>query len=58
MTVLSSRGSFDEKEAKQVSIQLASALGHCRERGICHRDIKPENIMLVNDTDDGVALRA
>jgi serine/threonine protein kinase len=57
MSVLNSRGSFAEKEAKHVCIQLASALAHCHDRGICHRDLKPENIMLVNDTDDGGTTR-
>ena len=40
---------FDENEAIDLILQLASALGHAHSLGLIHRDVKPKNIMINND---------
>lgn len=45
-----SRGKiFDEREAIDVTIQVAKALGHAHAQGLIHRDVKPKNIMINKD---------
>ncbi|HVS39436.1 MAG TPA: serine/threonine-protein kinase [Gemmataceae bacterium] len=43
---------YEEKDALEIIIQIAQALGHASKRGLVHRDVKPANIVL---TADGVA---
>jgi serine/threonine-protein kinase len=43
---------FEEREAVDVVLQVAQALGHAHRRGLIHRDVKPANIVL---TAEGVA---
>jgi serine/threonine-protein kinase len=43
---------FEEREAVDIVLQVAQALGHAHRRGLIHRDVKPSNIVL---TADGVA---
>src|SRR5687767_5081489 len=43
---------FSEKEALDITIQIAEALAHAHRRGLIHRDVKPKNIIL---TPQGVA---
>ena len=38
-------GSFSEKEARRVLLQIARGLLYLHSHQICHRDIKPENIL-------------
>ncbi|HRS71945.1 MAG TPA: serine/threonine-protein kinase [Anaerohalosphaeraceae bacterium] len=40
---------FSEKEAIDIVLQLASALGHAHSLGLVHRDVKPKNIMISKD---------
>lgn len=40
------RGSFDEKAAVNLGIDICSALEHYEKRGTVHGDIKPENIFI------------
>jgi serine/threonine-protein kinase len=43
---------FSEKEAVEITLQIAQALQHAHRRGLIHRDVKPANIIL---TLDGIA---
>jgi serine/threonine protein kinase len=46
------RGSYPEKRALKVAIQIANALHHAHQAGLIHRDVKPKNILI---TKEGVA---
>ena len=43
------RGKLSEEEAKQIMVQIASALQFIHSTGFLHRDMKLENIFLMND---------
>ncbi|KAG2205143.1 hypothetical protein INT47_002237, partial [Mucor saturninus] len=43
---LNEKGKLSENEAKNIFVQIASALSWCHARNICHRDLKPENILM------------
>src|SRR5690242_2427169 len=54
------RGPLPEREAVELSIQIARALGFAHEHGLVHRDVKPQNVLLNGDgrakvTDFGIA---
>lgn len=42
------KGSYED-EVVRFGVQLADALAHSHQRGICHRDIKPSNVLLAFD---------
>ena len=46
---------LDETWAKQLALQLLSAVAHIHSRGIAHRDIKLQNILVDQNTDDRTA---
>jgi len=43
---LNIKGFLDEKEAKQVLVNLLSGFLELLKHGIIHRDLKPENILI------------
>ena len=42
---------LSEKRAKEISLQLASALYYLHSFGIAHRDLKPENIIMEDNSE-------
>ena len=50
--IISTKGSFTEKDACVIMKQLMSAICYSHQNNIVHRDLKPENILMDNDTDD------
>jgi len=47
--VLDCQGTFDEKTALRIVLEVAEALRFMHERGLTHRDVKPANIILTAD---------
>jgi len=43
---------YNEKEARDVTKILLSAVGYCHSRDVAHRDLKPENLLLQSPDDD------
>lgn len=50
-SALSSRGTFSEKEAVKIVLQVTDVLAAAQRFGMVHRDLKPENIMLTYEGD-------
>ncbi|XP_073973365.1 MAP kinase-interacting serine/threonine-protein kinase 1-like isoform X3 [Rhodnius prolixus] len=50
LTRIQERGRFTEREAAEITRDLASALKFLHAKGIAHRDLKPENILCVSRT--------
>jgi eukaryotic-like serine/threonine-protein kinase len=53
-------GPLPEREAIELGLQVARALGFAHENGLVHRDVKPQNVLLNGDgrakvTDFGIA---
>jgi predicted Ser/Thr protein kinase len=54
------KGRLEVREALEVAIEVARALGFAHQHGIVHRDVKPQNVLLNGDgrpkvTDFGIA---
>lgn len=45
------RGSYTEDDAREVMVQMLSALAYMDSKGVAHRDLKMENIVLVTESD-------
>jgi serine/threonine-protein kinase len=43
------RGPLEVRDALNISIQIAQAIGAAHEAGVVHRDLKPENVMIRPD---------
>jgi eukaryotic-like serine/threonine-protein kinase len=59
-TLIEREGPLPEREAIQLALQVARALGFAHEHGLVHRDVKPQNVLLNGDagakvTDFGIA---
>ncbi|MET0259740.1 MAG: protein kinase, partial [Gaiellaceae bacterium] len=59
-TLIEREGPLPEREAIELALQIARALGFAHERGLVHRDVKPQNVLLNGDagakvTDFGIA---
>lgn len=48
-TKIRSEHGYDEDDALEVVIKMASALQHAHERELIHRDVKPKNIMITRE---------
>jgi len=48
------RGSFTEKDARNVVQQVCKGVSYLHEQGIAHRDLKPENLLCHGDSDSMV----
>src|SRR5215210_6853276 len=58
--VVTRAGALPVREAVDLGLQIARALGYAHHRGIVHRDVKPQNVILNEDgrakvTDFGIA---
>lgn len=51
LSLLRTRGHFEEASARKVFQQIISAVDYCHGHNIVHRDLKLENILLVNQQD-------
>jgi predicted Ser/Thr protein kinase len=54
------KGRLEVREALDIAIEIARALGFAHEHGLVHRDVKPQNVLLNGDgrakvTDFGIA---
>src|SRR6187455_499481 len=59
-TLIEREGPLPEREAIELALQTARALGFAHEHGLVHRDVKPQNVLLNGDggakvTDFGIA---
>src|SRR5262245_16417321 len=59
-TLIEREGPLPEREAIELALQIARALGFAHEHGLVHRDMKPQNVLLNGDsgakvTDFGIA---
>jgi eukaryotic-like serine/threonine-protein kinase len=59
-SLLEREGPLPEREAVELGLQIARALGFAHEHGLVHRDVKPQNVLLNGDgqakvTDFGIA---
>ncbi|KAI3778504.1 hypothetical protein L2E82_07856 [Cichorium intybus] len=46
------KGSYSEKEAAKIGIQIVNVVHVCHLMGVMHRDLKPENFLMVSKDED------
>ncbi|XP_073147642.1 calcium-dependent protein kinase 29 [Henckelia pumila] len=49
---IAAKGSYSEKEASGIGMQILNVVHVCHFMGVMHRDLKPENFLMVNTTED------
>jgi calcium/calmodulin-dependent protein kinase I len=54
LTRLARKTVYSEKDARDLTEILLSAVNHCHQHDIVHRDLKLENLLLVSDRDDNM----
>jgi serine/threonine-protein kinase len=59
-TLVERQGPLPERQAVELALEIARALGFAHEHGLVHRDVKPQNVLLNGDgrakvTDFGIA---
>jgi len=50
------KGSYSEREARDIIKQLVEGVDYLHSKGIAHRDLKPENL-LCSESDEGVVIK-
>jgi len=50
------KGSYSEKEARDIIRQLVEGVDYLHSKGIAHRDLKPENL-LCSESEEGVVIK-
>jgi calcium/calmodulin-dependent protein kinase I len=50
------KGSYSEKDARDIVLQLAEGVDYLHKQGVAHRDLKPENL-LCSENSDGVVIK-
>ncbi|PKA53481.1 CDPK-related kinase 3 [Apostasia shenzhenica] len=54
--ILSRGGRYTEEDAKEIVVQILSAVAFCHLQGVVHRDLKPENFLFTT-TDESSPLK-
>jgi serine/threonine protein kinase len=46
------KGHYSERDAADITLQIASAVQYMHSMGVTHRDLKPENVLFAGDLPD------
>jgi calcium/calmodulin-dependent protein kinase I len=50
------RKSYNEKDARNLSLQMLEAVAFCHRKNVAHCDMKPKNLLLLGDEDTSIKL--